>query len=176
MKRTITAIGALLAATLLSSEALACMPMPPPPQETGESAEAHAQRVAQWYADQAAQDAAWDLARQQRMWDQARTVLVARIERVRTKERDGLGATPTVTLRPVRWLKGQGRTRNFTLTYTEMTSCGPLPAFDALQGGVGDQFVVYVDGDRPRQSTVLNALRVDRITEPRARAALDAPH
>jgi len=171
-----TALGAIVAtAVLLGANAIACPPPPPgPPPEAGESAESHAARVAAFQAEQDAQHAAWLHARQQRVWDEADSVFVARIERVRAVEIDNLSEAPRVTLRPVRMLKGQRYTSRFALTYTEMTTCGPIPSFDAIQGQVGDEFVIFVRGGRPRQATVQQAIAVANITDERIRAALTA--
>jgi len=171
-----TALAAITAAAaLFGANAIACPPPPPgPPQEAGESDEAYAQRIAAFRAAEEAQHQAWLLARQQRVWDEADAVFVARIERVGTSHLEYLGETPRVTLRPIRSLKGRRYASRFTLRYTEMTSCGPLPSFDAIRGAVGDTFVVFVNGGRPRQSTVQQAIAIANITEPRIRDALDA--
>jgi len=174
IRRTaLTTIAA--AAALLGANAIACPPPPPgPPPEAGESAESHAARVAAFQAEQEAQHAAWLHARQQRVWDDADSVFVARIERVRSIALEHLSEAPRVTLRPVRTLKGQRYASRFALTYTEMTSCGPIPSFDAIQGQVGDEFVIFVRGGRPRQATVQQAIAVANITDDRIRAALEA--
>ncbi len=163
------------AAVLMGANAIACPPPPPgPPQEVGESDEAYAQRIAAFRAAEEAQHQAWLLARQQRVWDEATSVFVARVERVGTSNQDNLDGSPRVTLRPIRPLKGQRYASRFTLGYTEMTSCGPIPSFDAIRGQVGETFVVFVQGGRPRQSTVQQAIAVANITDPRIRAALEA--
>lgn len=167
--------GALVSAmTLLAANnAIACPPPPPgPPAEAGESEASHAARVAAWQAEQDAQHAAWLHDRQVRVWDEADSVFLARIERINTVNLEHLGETPRVTLRPVRSLKGQRYNSRFTLRYTEMTSCGPIPSFDALQGAVGGEYVIFVQGGRPRQSSVQQAIAIGNITEPRIQAAL----
>jgi|GEM_PF-3941900 len=169
--------GALVSAmTLLAaSNAIACPPPPPgPPPEAGESEASHAARVAAFRAEQDAQHVAWLHERQVRVWDEADSVFVARIERVATAQLEHLGETPRVTLRPVRSLKGRRYASRFTLRYTEMTSCGPIPSFDALRGAVGDEYVVFVRGGRPRQSSVQQAIALANITDDRIRTALAA--
>lgn len=169
--------GALVSAVALISagNAIACPPPPPgPPPEAGESAESHAARVAAFQAAQEAQHQAWLLQREQRNWDEADSVFLARVERVRVSTLEYLGETPRVTLRPVRVLKGQRSRARFDLRYEEMTSCGPIPAFDAIQGNVGDTFVVFVRGRRPHQSTVQLTVAPAAVLDPRVRAALDA--
>jgi hypothetical protein len=169
--------GALVGAMALLTvgNAIACPPPPPgPPQEAGESDDAYAARIAAFRAEEAAQHAAWSLQMQQRVWDEADSVFIARIERVGTVELQHVGDSPRVALRPVRSLKGRRYASRFMLRYTEMTSCGPIPSFDALRGHVGDEFVVFVRGGRPRQASVRQAIAPANITEPRVRAALDA--
>lgn len=167
-------IAALAAAfTLFSANAAqACMPMPPPPQEEGEDAEAYAARVTAWQAARDAEDAQWRHQQQVRLWDEADSVFLARIERVRPFETAMFGTSQRVTLRGVRALKGRAYTNRFTLNYTDGTSCGPLPAFDAITGNVGDTFVIFVRGGRPRQATVQDAAAPSNITDERIRAAL----
>lgn len=165
-------IAAAVALTLFSATAAqACMPMPPPPQEQGETNEAYATRAAAWQAERDAQDAQWRADRQSRIWDEADSVFLARIVRVQPNAND---YGQRVTLRGVRSLKGRAYTNRFTLNYTEGTSCGPLPGFDAIQGAVGDTYVVFVKGGRPRQSTVQATAALTAITDDRIRAALAA--
>lgn len=167
---------AVLAAALVlvgANTADACMPMPPPPQEQGESTEAHAARVTAWQAERDAQDAQWRHDRQQRLWDEADSVFLARIERVAPYSY-GFGDSQRVTLRGVRALKGRAYTNRFTLNYTGATSCGPLPAFDAITGAVGDTYVIFVRGGRPSQRTVQGTAAPNAITDERIRVLLAA--
>ena len=172
MKTWLFALAAAFA-LLCANTAQACMPMPPPPQEQGESDEAYAARAAAWQAQRDAEDALFRHDQQVRVWDAADSVFIARIVRVRPYHSD-YGDSQRVTLRSVRVLKGRRYTNSFTLHYTEATSCGPLPAFDAITGAVGDIFVVYVRGGRPRQSTVQQAIAPANITDDRVRALLAA--
>jgi len=128
MKTWLIALAAALA-FFSANNAQACMPMPPPPQEQGESDEAYAARAAAWQAQRDAEDAQWRADRQSRMWDEADRVFLARIVRVQPNAND---YGQRVTLRGVRALKGRAYTGRFTLNYTETTSCGPLPGFDAI--------------------------------------------
>lgn len=160
-------------ALLAANSAAACMPMPPPPQEQDESAEAHHARVLAWQAARDAEDAAWRLQREQENWDQADSVFVARLERIGKADLNG-SDVPRVTLRPITQLKGARHTSRFRLTYTEETSCGPLPAFDAVRGAVGDEFVVFIRGNRVRQETIYGATALANIADPRIQAAIEA--
>jgi hypothetical protein len=169
-------IAAAVAFTaLVTSAAIACPPPPPgPPQETGESDEAYAQRIAEFRAAEQAQHQAWLHARQVRMWDEADSVIIARIVRVREYRMEYLGDVPRVTLRPVRTIKGRRYTNRFDLRYIEATSCGPIPAFDAIQGQVGDEFVIFLRGGRPSQRTVQQTNALSAVTDARIIEAIAA--
>ncbi len=170
MKTWIAAFAAALA-LFSANAAQACMPMPPPPQDAGESDESHAARVAAWQAALDAQDAQWRHERQQRLWDDADSVFLARIERVQPFTFDA-AESQRLTLRAVRSLKGRAYTNRFTIQYNDRTTCGPLPAFEAINGRVGDTYVVFVRGGRPRQATVQNTIAPANITDERIQAAL----
>ncbi len=169
-------IAALALSLMLFSAttAQACMPMPPPPREDGESAEAYATRVTAWQAQRDAEAAQWRHDRQVRLWDEADSVFLARIERVRPFETAMFGTSQRVTLRGVRALKGRAYTNRFTLNSTDGTSCGPLPGFDAITGNVGDTFVIFVRGGRPNQARVQGTAAPNSITDQRIRALLAA--
>ena len=103
MKIWLSALAAA-AALLCANTAQACMPMPPPPQEQGESNEAYAARAAAWQAQRDAEDAQFRHNAQVRLWDEADSVFLARIIRVRP---DATEYGARVTLRGVRALKGR---------------------------------------------------------------------
>lgn len=171
-----TFFGVIAAFALFaSSYAAACPPPPPPPpQEALESDGDYAVRVAAWQAAQDTQHAAWLHERQQRLWDQADSVFLARIVRVRPAQHYMLGEIQRVTLQPVRTVKGRVYHSRFTLTHTDATSCGPIPGFAAVNAALGDEFVVFVRGGRPHQETVQNTIAPSDLTDERIRAALDA--
>lgn len=173
MKTWIIAAAAAFA-LLTANTAEACLPPPPPPPEQGESDEAYAARVAAWQAARNAEDARWRADRQTRLWDEADSVILARIVRVRPFETAMFGTSQRVTLRGVRALKGRAYTNRFTLNYTDGTSCGPLPAFDAITGNVGDTFVIFIRGGRPNQSRIQGTAAPNAITDDRIRALLAA--
>ncbi|MBX9747378.1 MAG: hypothetical protein K2X34_10785 [Hyphomonadaceae bacterium] len=171
-----TLFGLVVAiALVVAADAVACPPPPPgPPPEVGESAEAHAARVAEWQAARDAEHTAWRLAGQRRLWDEADSVIIARVERVRPDRLDYWGDTQRVTLRPLRIIKGRRYTNRFSLRYTDATSCGPIPGFDAIAGQVGDEFVVFLRGGRPRQSTVQGTVSIGAILDVRITEAIGA--
>ena len=173
MKTWIAALAVSL--TLFSASAAeACMPPPPPPPEQGESGEVYGVRVAAWQAARDAADAQWRAERQTRAWDEADSVILARIERVRPFETAMFGTSQRVTLRGIRALKGRAYTNRFTLNYTDGTSCGPLPGFDAITGNVGDTFVIFIRGGRPNQARVQGTAAPSAVTDERIRALLAA--
>lgn len=173
MKTWIAALAATL--FLLSANAAeACMPPPPPPPEQGETDAAYGARVAAWQAARDAEDTRWRAEHQSRLWDEADSVILARIVRVRPFETAMFGTSQRVTLRSIRALKGRNYTNRFTLNYTDGTSCGPLPGFDAITGSVGDTFVIFIRGGRPNQSRVQGTAAPSAVTDDRVRAALNA--
>lgn len=172
-----TVLSAVVAvAALVGAHAAACPPPPPgPPPEVGESAESHAARVAAFHAAREAEHQAWLHARQMRLWDEADSVILARVVRVRADRIDYWGDTQRVTLRPLRTIKGRRYTNRFDLRYTDATSCGPMPGFDAIQGQVGDEFVIFLRGGRPSQRTVQQTNALTAITDARIAEAIAAP-
>lgn len=119
--RTTTWLAAICAAFALmsASVAVACPPPPPPPpQDLGESEDAYAARVAAFQAAQEADHQAWLHAQQVRLWDEADSVFLARIERVRPGAATYYGPSQRATLRSLRMLKGKRYTNRFTLTHT----------------------------------------------------------
>ena len=107
-------------------------------------------------------------------WDKADLVVVAQIAERRTISLPGLPDAPQVSLAPMTWLKGAGSPWQFDLGVTEMTSCGPVPGFDAISGKVGDEFAIFVKGDDPAQATIFETVSLKALVEPRALAALKA--
>lgn len=119
----------------------------------------------------------WELGYQTAKWDKADGVLVARIETVQPyKLQTQWGYSLNlvrVEMQPVGWLRGGGELAPFRLTATGIDSCGGYsPRWEGLGGKPGQKFVVYFRGAAPSQDTVLEAIALDRITEPRAVAAL----
>ena len=171
LSRTLIAI-----AVFATCSAVACPPPPPPPpQDVGESDETYAARAAAHQAGLEAQHQTWLHERQVRLWDEADSVFLARIERMRPMELYAWGDVQRVTLRPLRGsapLKGRRYANSFNLAYQEATSCGPIPAFEAITGHVGDTYVVFVQGGRPSQRTVQQTIAPANITDERIRAAL----
>lgn len=168
--------SAMIAVSANVAAAHACPPpAPPPPPMYGESVEAYEARMAAQQAEGRATQQARMLAHQQSLWAQSESVLVARLVRVSTFDGEPFFYSPRtrVRLQPVRTLKGRESRNTFTLADTGMTSCGPVGT-DAGGGAVGDEFVVYVRRGRPRQSSILDAISLERIADPLVRGMLDA--
>jgi hypothetical protein len=182
---TVLTASVLLAGLAPSASACALRPIAayfePPPGLSAEEArkfeeEAQKKFNLEWPEMLAREEA----ARQVRLWDEADTVMLARIEE------NGTVALPpgrrTIEyarnrLRPLRWLKGQGPSDDFEIRVTSTGGCGDEPSWAALGKPVGWEFVVFVRGGAPSQETVQETLVVsDWITEPRVRAALGLPH
>jgi hypothetical protein len=146
----------------------ACPPPPPPPLPIpDESSEA-------WQARVTAEAQNELMNRQRQWWNDSQSVLLARVERRDTvRLRDAWGdpnfEAPRVLLRPVRWLKGSGPSRRFRLSYTGMTTCGPYGGGEAVNGAVGEVFIVFVGEGRPRQESVFISLAPTNVVDPELR-------
>ena len=143
---------ALSAALLIDAPAMACQPSRGTPEEIAAMIGAH----------------------QTDMWDKADLVFVARIEQRRTQSVADWEDAPYISLMPLTWLKGQAGPWQFDLGATGRSMCSLIPGFDALQGQVGDEFIVFVRGDTPIQNMVIDAISLKSLVEPRALAALKA--
>ena len=159
-----------LAASIVGT-ANACPPPPPPPLPIpDESSEA-------WEARVTAEAQAQLVATQRHWWESAQSVLLARVEQRDTVRRrdptwDMSFESPRVLLRPVHWLKGSGPSRRFRLTYTGMSSCGPYGGGEAVDGAVGELFIVFVGEGRPRQESVFISLAPANVVDPELRERL----
>ncbi|HVV32235.1 MAG TPA: hypothetical protein VHC73_03315 [Vitreimonas sp.] len=157
------ALAALLSVALMSA-AEACPPPPPtPPPPPGESIEAYNARLAE-------EAQARVIGYQRGWWERAQSVLLARIERrdsISLKDDRGVtyARSPRVLLRPVRWLKGEGPPRRFYLNYSGLTDCGPYGGGEAVDGEVGDFFVVFVSEGPASQASVVTSLALDSIVD-----------
>ena len=159
-------LATIAVAASITGAANACPPPPPPPLPIpDESSEA-------WQARVAAEAQASLVALQHQWWDASQSVLLARVERrdtVRLRDFDPNVEAPRVLLRPVHWLKGSGPSRRFRLTYTGMLSCGPYGGGEAVDGAVGEVFIVFVGEGRPRQESVFISLAPANVVDPELR-------
>jgi hypothetical protein len=166
--------AAILVTLTIAGAAHACPPPPPPPaQMEGESEFDYVIRLQTLREEEAAASLARRVEFEQQWWNESESVFLARIERAETIEFDGYYETvPRVHLRPLRWIKGSGSSRRFRLSYEGMTSCGPYGGGEAVEGAVGDVFLVFVREGRPRQRSVIHSLALTNVHNPDLRARL----
>jgi hypothetical protein len=81
--------------------------------------------------------------RQALLWDFNPRVFVARIERVKPVHLSFGGVGQSARLKPIRWLKGEEKNISFWLTYKGDTDCGPYGGGDAVDGKIGETFVIF---------------------------------
>lgn len=179
------ALGAL-AWGLMAAQASACPPPPPfpppPAPAVGMSAaDIEAQQKAWSEAHQSLrdlQDADWRLQYQRMLFSEAESILIARIDRVEAREKlpedqAYLQEMPRVVLKPVEWVKGSGSAAELPLVYTGLTSCGPMPGFEAMWGKPGGVYVVYLKtGAALAQANVMHVIAVNNIRDADTLAAL----
>lgn len=178
--------AAAMSVALMSGAAFACQPDPLPEYpspEIGERAEAYAARIEAIRAEERAiRERSW-ISQQQSWWDDSEFVFIARVERVGTVRLD-FGETRRAHLRPVQWLKGEGRSRRFSVNHEGWTSCGPFGrGGDAASGEVGETFVVFARQSPLRLENLVTAVSPSAITHPdilallpaQASAAVEAP-
>lgn len=173
----------IAAATLFCGEAVACS-IRPPVQDVplvGETAEAFQQRVEARRAQEEVDRQARLIAFQRQTWEEASSVVIARVVRreeavpLRNDYGEVYGQSPRTHLRVVRWLKGQARGRpSFSVRYAGLTSCGPFGGGDAVDGAVGEEFVVFLSAGRLREGGVINSLAPDRVMASELRGMLTA--
>lgn len=174
-------IGIISAAALaLATPAFACsiMPPPPPPEApAGASADDVAALNLAWgqsYAAQrVAEDQAWKLKQQASLFDTAKSLVIVRYDR-EAKVGKGDDAQTVAVLKPVRWVKGQGKSAEVQLGMSAPPPCGQMMGHAAYYGKPGDVFLVYLSGNVLKQADMLEAYAIDRIVEPRTLAALTA--
>lgn len=162
--------------------ALACsIPPPPPPPKLAAGASEADQTASDraWngahYRLRLEEDRAWALKQQARLFDEAKTVGLFRYDREgkvsgMPKEFDYMNGDPLAILKPVRWVKGKGATKELTLGMGETPPCGQMPAHDAFYGKPGEVFLIYLADD----GHVIEGYGLDRVVESRTLAALTA--
>lgn len=174
-------IVAIAIAALAVGEAVACSIVPPVHDEplVGETAEAFQQRVEARRAQEEADRQARLIAFQRQAWEEASSVVIARVTRreeavpLRNRYGEVYYRTPRTHLRVVRWLKGEARGRpSFGVRYAGLTSCGPYGGGDAVNGAVGEEFVVFLSAGRLHESRVTDSFAPDSVVEPGLRELL----
>ncbi len=161
--------------------AAACLPLPPPepsPQRTAESEAEFAARRAKWYGDIAEQAMKASLpkraADEDRLWATAQRVVLARITKVRsTRLRGSEGQwyeSPLVTLRPIKWVKGQSSAERLKIHLLSDDSCDG-GAGDAPDGDVGEIFLLFYRPGALGPRDVLDTLDQGSAVTTRSREA-----
>lgn len=176
---------AVAAGLMLAAPAFACMPMPPPPMPApaaGTSAADVAALELAWgqsyAASRALEDRDWQVKQQARLFDEATRVVIVRYDREEKtrgmpKEFAYMNGQPQVVVKPLRWVKGEADAGELRIGMGEAPPCGQMRAQDAFNGKPGDVFLVYLAGTKA-QPEMMQALKLDRIIEPRTLAALNA--
>lgn len=178
---------AVLAATTLAPAASACVDLAvtlwvgdPPAGLSPEAAE-------QWQIEaEAKAQEDYDrqntpTARQAAYWDDATAVVVVRVEaayKIQKPRAPGsriMETVEAVDLVTQKWLKGQGETRKFQLSYDSYWDCGPSPGWNVIAGKPGQEFVLFLNGWEPSQQTVTKSSHTTAIVEPRIREAMGFP-
>lgn len=176
---------ACLIATALSigipGIATACLPPPrpaPPPRTSGETEAEFSARSAKWYRD--INEREWKealpgmAAREDRLWASAARVVLARVTKVgstrfRGSENQWVDS-PLVTLRPVKWLKGNSKAKRLRVRYLSDDSCDQGGG-DAPDGEVGDRILLFYRPGMLIPENVLDTLSEDRGLTRRSRDA-----
>jgi hypothetical protein len=167
----------------MARAALACEPPPPPeppPRTAAESESDFAARSSKWYShlSEAERVAALPgrIAREDRLWANARRVALARLESIdsiRLRGSEGQWyKSPLARLRALRWLKGNPSPRTLKVHYLSDNSCDFGGVGEAADGGeVGGVYLVFY-GDGPIEPrNVLYTFGKDRVVTPRSREA-----
>lgn len=129
----------------------ACVMAPPA------SAEEVSARTLRWQAD---------------LWTRSPSVFLVRTERPGRAGDIGLSAT----LIPVLQLKGQSPTGDLRVRHTAMSSCGPSPFLDALNGERGQFFVAFSSEAAPTGSSIQSTIPLSDLIEPMTIAAWRAAY
>jgi hypothetical protein len=167
------AIAAALSMAL-AAPALACSIMPPPPVPIPAAGtpqadvdalamawgKAHALKYSEELRD-------WAMRRQVGLFNEAKGLVLVRYDHEALSGEDRFAV-----LKPVRWLRGSGRSSELRIGMTQPPPCGQMTAHDAYYGKPGEVFLVYLSGNALDKGQVLEAFALDRIIEPRTIAAL----
>lgn len=120
---------------------------------------------------------------QEQMWREADSVVLVRIaafnrpdpELSRREWREQRAADPPifgVTLEPVRWLKGQGKSTPFRARARGGGDCSVAAGWDARSAKVGDVFVAYFAAGPLSDNTLLDGLAPEQVVEATVRGLL----
>lgn len=161
----------------------ACSIDPPPepsPRTSAESDAEFAARSGKWYRDiyERAREAALPglIADEDRLWATAHRVVLARIRKIgSTRLRGSEGQwyeSPLVTLRAVKWLKGNPSPRRLRVHFLSDDSCDQGGG-DAPEGEVGEVFLLFYKPGPIDSRNILDTSGKDRVVTERSRAAFE---
>lgn len=167
----------------ISQVAAACSPIPPPeppPRAPSESEAEFAARSGKWYLaiHEAAEKASRPgrLAHEERLWATARRVVLARVEKVGSTRLRGSERqyykSPLVTLRAVKWLKGNPSPKRLKVHFLSDDSCDFGGVGDVPEGEVGDVFLLFYRAGPIDPRYVLDTFDKDRAVSRLSQAAL----
>jgi hypothetical protein len=177
---------ACLAATLSSlcapHLAAACLPPEPPippPRTSAESESDYAARSEKWYIDlhEAEEEASLPgrVAHEEHLWTTARRIVLARVEKVGSTRLRGSERqyykSPLVTLRAVKWLRGDPSPRRLKVHFLSDASCDFGGVGDAPEGEIGQAFLLFYRAGPIDPRNILDTFRKDRAVTTRSRAA-----
>ncbi len=179
MRKLICGLAVALLAVLASQSALACVFLPitvvPEPTLPGESPEAYAARVKELMAQREAQ---WDLEQQAYDLERADLIFIARKTQLPPSVQPVSGQSEIIVqglrnsnlqrvhFTPIDWFKGPVSRQTFLNRLWEndcgWTRFGDVTADDAI----GQRYVFFARSGRISQDTLIDAIAVDRITDP----------
>lgn len=152
----VAGIGLAGALSLQCIPASACSPVPAPAQEPSESDTAYSERVQAFY------DRTF-LESQQQAWDNASSVAVVRITRVKPYRSGRYADQQGAFVSTERWLKGDGGRVGFE--FKPIGMC--LAENDVATGEPGETYIVYFSRGRPSPKTLTAAWTPDMIQDVR---------
>jgi hypothetical protein len=158
-------------------------PPSPPPRTLAESDAEFEARSRQWYAGLAEAERKASLpgriAEEDRLWARADRVVLARVVKVgSTRLRGSEGQyyeSPLMTLRALKWLKGNPSPRRLKVHYLSDDSCELGGVGDVPEGEVGDIFLLFYRPGPLDPRNVLDTYDKDRAVTARSQAALASP-
>lgn len=149
-------LACLLAAALaacVSGEADACSPIPlptPPPRAAAETEAEFSARSDAWYREMHERERKEALpglmVHEDRLWASAARIVLARVTKVGSIRLRGsenqLFESPLVTLKPIRWLKGNSAAKWLKVRYLSDDSCDSGGG-SAPEGQVGETYLLF---------------------------------
>lgn len=146
MRRLIFPATVWALATIASRPAIACVPPPPPVQFPDETREAYSARATIVHADTLDEDRR---SLQERLFDQASSVVLARVISSTPVPIDGWGMPVTghrIEAEPLHTLKGEPLSGTLTLADRSISSCGLAGGGPATSQKAGAKIIIFRNG------------------------------